>query len=149
MATLGDCLLYPLFIVGLWRRLRCEPLILQSRTYRYGHVPKVSSVDMQILQQQLKEKEIHTHLSFPSCFVILKNCQKCINEVKRSLSVSHTKFTSRQRRAGWASCSSQLHVCKRPGKWQLFRNYRTDHIHILSKLEDHNTWGFHSGKLGM
>lgn len=137
MATFRDCLLYPLFIVGLWRRLRCEPLTLQSRTYQYGHVPKVSSVDagdVQILRQQLKEKGIHTHPSFPSCFVILKICQKCNSEVKRSLFVSHTKFTSRQCRAGWASSRSQLHVYQRTGKWQLFHNYRTDHIHILSQV---------------
>lgn len=88
MATFGDCLLDHLFIVGLLKRLRCEPLTLQSRTYQYGHVPKVSSVDardVKNLQQPLKEKEIHTHPSFPSCFVIFKNCQECNSEVKRSL----------------------------------------------------------------
>lgn len=137
MATFGDCLLYHLFIVGLWRRLRCEPLALQSRTYQYGHVPKVSSADardVKILQQQLKEKEIHTHPSFPSGFVILKNCQECNSEVKRSFFFSHIKFTSGQYRVGWASSSLQLYVYKRTGKWQLFYNYHIDNIHFLSQV---------------
>ena len=169
VATFGDCLLYLLFII-LWRMLRCGVQTFQSRTYRYGPVPKLSSVDaraVKILQQQLKEWEIHELPSFHSCLVIFLKNQKfkfisgeeveeggyiCIcfrGEYQKS------KITVKRKVYLFRIQSSQVssiglvwlllghYSTSREGleKRQLFHNYCTDQIHIPSQVSMITTRG--------